>query len=86
MRQVVIHNQAFADMHTWSRDDRKILAKIIELIEATRKEPFAGIGKPEPLKYEFRNCWSRRITQEHRLVYQVTDEEIIIISCKEHYK
>jgi toxin YoeB len=59
--------------------------KILNLIQSCLDEPYAGIGKPEPLKYELKGYWSRRITKEHRLVYKVTDEEIIILSCKFHY-
>ncbi|MCU0468061.1 MAG: Txe/YoeB family addiction module toxin [Arcicella sp.] len=59
--------------------------RIRELIESISREPFKGIGKPEPLKHEFKGCWSRRITDEHRLIYKVFSENILIISCKGHY-
>ena len=86
MRTVVLHSDAFDDILDWSRNDRKVLSKIFELLAAIRKDPFTGIGKPEPLKHELRGYWSRRITDEHRLVYAVTDENIIVLSCKNHYQ
>jgi toxin YoeB len=57
----------------------------VELIKDIDRNPFSGIGKPEPLKYELQGYWSRRITDEHRLVYKATSEEVLIISCKFHY-
>jgi toxin YoeB len=65
--------------------DKKIQDKIIKLIEDCRRNPFEGIGKPEPLKNQLSGNWSRRITEEHRLVYQVTETNILIISCIYHY-
>jgi len=69
----------------WERTNKKMLRKIAMLLSDSRKNPFAGIGKPEPLKHDLKGCWSRRISKEHRLVYKVTDEGIIVISCKYHY-
>ncbi|NEO57483.1 MAG: Txe/YoeB family addiction module toxin [Okeania sp. SIO3B5] len=63
----------------------KIYIKIVNLIKDIQRDPFSGLGKPEALKYDLSGLWSRRITQEHRLVYSVYDEEIVIISCKFHY-
>jgi len=63
----------------------KILKKIRELIEAIAQDPFDGIGKPEPLKHELSGCWARRINKEHRLVYEVTESSIFILSAKGHY-
>ena len=65
--------------------DRRKALKILDLIEATLKSPFEGIGKPEPLKFELSGSWSRRIDQEHRLVYKVEKEELFILSCRYHY-
>lgn len=59
--------------------------RILELVEAALREPHAGIGKPEPLKHELRGCWSRRIDQEHRLVYRVEGEEVVILAARYHY-
>ncbi|NET41662.1 Txe/YoeB family addiction module toxin [Okeania sp. SIO2B3] len=66
-------------------EDKKIYIKIVNLIKDIQRDPFSGLGKPEALKYDLSGLWSRRITQEHRLVYSVSDEEIVIISCKFHY-
>ena len=76
------------DFNEWATTNKKIHKRIINLIKDIMRSPFSGIGKPEPLKHELKDYWSRRITDEHRLVYKVTDtdEEIIIISCKYHYK
>jgi toxin YoeB len=77
--------QAFSDFNEWVIFDRKIYAKIVELIKDIQRDPFDGIGKPEPLKHAFKGLWSRRISQEHRLVYEVRDDRIVIHSCKYHY-
>jgi len=62
-----------------------ILKKIRKLIESVQQSPFEGIGKPEPLKHDLAGCWSRRINKEHRLVYEVSDHKIFILSAKGHY-
>ncbi|MBD2132762.1 Txe/YoeB family addiction module toxin [Sphaerospermopsis sp. FACHB-1094] len=69
----------------WGKEDKKVFKKILELIKDIQREPFSGIGKPEPLKYELQGYWSRRITDEHRLVYKVEEDVLIILSCKYHY-
>ena len=69
----------------WQDIDRKMVRKINELIKECLRTPFEGIGKPEPLKNELSGYWSRRITAEHRLVYETTKESICIIQCKYHY-
>jgi toxin YoeB len=69
----------------WQITDKKILKKINTLIKDIKREPFDGIGKPEPLRYELSGCWSRRITDEHRLVYEVGSAGVSIISCRYHY-
>jgi toxin YoeB len=66
--------------------DKKIHDRIIVLINEIIRDPFKGIGKPEPLKYDLKGWWSRRITDEHRLIYKVTDTEIVILSCYSHYE
>jgi len=76
---------AWADYIYWQGQDKKTLKRINMLIEATAREPFAGIGKPEPLRGDLTGCWSRRIDDVNRLVYQVTDSELQIISCRYHY-
>ncbi len=59
--------------------------KVLELIQHVAREPFTGLGKPEPLRHQLSGCWSRRITEEHRLVYRVTEESIVVVSCRYHY-
>lgn len=86
MRNIAFEKQAFEQFNEWAAKDRKIYAKIVSLIDDTLRNPFAGIGKPEPLKHDLKGCWSRRITDEHRLVYKVTDNLIIVLSCKFHYE
>ena len=85
MRRISFHQQAFKNFTAWGETDRKVQAKIATLILDTVRDPFAGLGKPEPLRHNLRGCWSRRINEEHRLVYQVTDDAIVILSCKFHY-
>jgi len=85
-RKIVFHSLAFDDFNQWASEDKKIYKKIITLLKDIDHSPFSGLGKPEPLKHKISGYWSRRITQEHRLVYQVTDTEIIVIACKYHYE
>ncbi len=70
MRRITFHQQAFKDFFAWGETDRKLQAKIVTLILDAARDPFGGLGKPEPLKHNLRGCWSRRINEEHRLVYQ----------------
>ncbi len=79
------HQSAWEDYLYWQKIDKKILNKINELIHAVDREPFSGIGKPEPLKHVLQGYWSRRIDQEHRLVYFIQDKTLIIVSCRYHY-
>jgi len=76
---------AFEDLAWWIEQDRDKAIKIIKLIKDVQRDPFRGIGKPEPLKHDLASCWSRRIDQEHRLVYQVMPEKIRILACRYHY-
>ncbi len=85
MRTVVFQAAAFTDFTAWATLDKKLFERLTRLISETAKDPFGGIGKPEPLKYDLKGCWSRRINDEHRLVYKVTDTSLIVISCKYHY-
>lgn len=82
---LVIQDEAFDHMQYWIKNDRKILNKIFTLIEECKSTPFEGIGKPEPLKHELSGCWSRRIDQEHRLVYKIEGDCLIILQCRYHY-
>jgi toxin YoeB len=76
---------AFEDLAWWVEQNRNKALRIINLIKDVQRDPFRGIGKPEPLKHELKGCWSRRIDKEHRIVYQVTDEKIRILACRYHY-
>jgi toxin YoeB len=85
MRNVVFQNQAWEDYTGWAKEDTKIFERLTRLIGDTAKDPFGGIGKPEPLKHNLKGYWSRRITDEHRLVYKVAPDSVIILSCRYHY-
>jgi toxin YoeB len=76
---------AWDDYTSWQSEDKKILKKINELIKDIERTPYEGMGKPEPLKYDLAGLWSRRIDREHRLVYRVGENEILIYSCRYHY-
>ena len=84
-RQVTFMPVALQDLGAWQREEPKVVGRILRLLEETARDPFSGIGKPEPLKGNLRGKWSRRITDEHRLVYAVTDEQLIIYSLRGHY-
>jgi toxin YoeB len=85
MKQVAFEGNSFNDFTSWATEDKKIHKKIITLIKDVDRSPFVGLGKPEPLKHQLKGYWSRRITDEHRLVYKVTETSIVIASCKYHY-
>lgn len=85
MKNIVFEKRSFDEFTGWATEDKKIYAKIVVLINDIQRTPFTGLGKPEPLKHELKGWWSRRITDEHRIVYKVTEPEIIIASCKFHY-
>ncbi|MGQ0543699.1 MAG: Txe/YoeB family addiction module toxin [Blastocatellia bacterium] len=84
-RKSVFEPEFRVDLQYWAMNDRKILIRIFELIEAIMRDPFDGIGKPEPLRHESSGTWSRRISKEHRLVYRVFDERINFAQAKYHY-
>ncbi|HYI92801.1 MAG TPA: Txe/YoeB family addiction module toxin [Bryobacteraceae bacterium] len=73
------------DLRYWIQTDRRVALRVLDLIEATRREPFGGIGKPEPLKHSFKGAWSRRLTAEHRIVYRVFDDRINFLQARFHY-
>ena len=77
--------EAWGEYLYWQTQDKKMLKRINQLIKDIKRNPFDGIGKPEPLKENLSGFWSRRIDEEHRIVYAVEDETVIIISCKGHY-
>jgi toxin YoeB len=76
---------AFEDLAWWIETDRKKALRILKLIKEIQRKPFEGMGKPEALKHELSGCWSRRIDDEHSLVYQVTENKIRILACRYHY-
>ena len=84
-RLSIFHIEFRQDLRYWVKTDRKIALRCFDLIDAILRDPFQGIGKPEPLKYLAAGVWSRRITQEHRMVYLVKDECIDFIQCRYHY-
>jgi len=81
----VFVDESWEDYQYWITTDRKILTRINNLIKDISRNPFQGIGSPEPLKYKYKGYWSRRITNEHRLIYQVRNDEIFILKCRFHY-
>jgi toxin YoeB len=83
--RLVFDPKALEHLRYWTLTDKRKALKIIDLIEATLRQPFEGVGKPEPLKFELASCWSRRIDQEHRLVYKVEKNELIVLACRYHY-
>ncbi len=83
--RIIFSKISWEDYTSWLNEDKKMLKKINNLIKDIQKNPYEGIGKPEPLKYDLSGYWSRRIDREHRLVYQVDKNEIRIYSCKYHY-
>ncbi len=85
MKNLEFDPAAFDDLAWWIEKDRKIALRIMKLIEDVQRNPFEGLGKPEPLKHQLKGCWSRRIDDEHRLVYQVLEEKIRILACRYHY-
>ena len=84
-REAVFHPEFRQDLRYWVETDRKTALRIFELMESVLRDPFTGIGKPEPLKYVLAGCWSRRITQEHRLVYRVSEKRIDFLQARYHY-
>jgi len=84
-RLSVFHSEFREDLAYWVKVDRKVALKTLELVEAIMRNPFEGIGKPEPLRYLGSGVWSRRITQEHRIVYVVSADKVDFIQCRYHY-
>lgn len=83
--RILFTGNSWEDYTSWLNEDRKMLKRINELIKEIQRTPYEGKGKPEPLKYDLAGWWSRRIDREHRLVCQVRENEIHIISCRYHY-
>jgi toxin YoeB len=85
MKRITFSQNSWEDYISWQSEDRKMLKKVNELIKDIERTPYKGLGKPEALKYDLTGYWSRRIDREHRLVYQVIGEEILLYSCRYHY-
>ncbi len=85
MRAIKFSPLAFDQFTDWGNEDIKTFKKIRDLIVEIARKPFKGTGKPEPLKGNYKGCWSRRITKEHRLIYKVHNDNVIILSCFGHY-
>lgn len=84
--KILFHDKAFLEYLSWQNTDKKTLKRINELIKDIMRNPYEGIGKPEPLRYQLSGYWLRRINKEDRLIYKVEGDLLIIISCSEHYK
>ena len=85
MKKLSFVDESWEDYLYWLKVNKKLFKRLNQLIKETSRNPFEGLGKPEPLKYKYQGCLSRRINQEHRLVYKVLDNEIIILSCRFHH-
>ena len=84
-RQAVFSTHCLDDFEHWVRTDRKTALRLLRIVRETLRDPFCGVGKPEPLRGELSGLWSRRLTQEHRLVYEVVDEEVRFLQARYHY-
>ncbi|MCF8303972.1 MAG: Txe/YoeB family addiction module toxin [Bacteroidales bacterium] len=83
--EIRFSSNAWDDYISWQTTDKRILRKMNELIKDIQRTPYEGKGKPEPLKYDLSGLWARRIDREHRLVYSIENDEVLIYSCKFHY-
>lgn len=84
-REAVFHSEFREDLRWWVETERRVALRVLELVEAVLRDPYKGIGKPEPLRYELAGSWSRRITQEHRIVYRVSHSKIDFLQARYHY-
>lgn len=83
--RLCFYDDAWDDYLYWQKTDKKLVKRINQIIQDIQRTPYSGIGKPEPLKHELSGFWSRRIDMEHRLVYTIKDESLVIIQCRYHY-
>jgi toxin YoeB len=83
--KLTFSDEAWDDYLYWQKQDRKVVGRINQLIKEVRRDPFAGVGKPEPLKHALSGYWSRRITDEHRMVYRMTEDALEIAQLRFHY-
>jgi toxin YoeB len=86
VRIAVVSTHFREDLRRWIETDRKIALRVLDLMTAILADPFQGIGKPEPLRYEYTGCWSRRITHEHRMVYRVFADRVEFVQARYHYQ
>lgn len=86
MKRLAVFQPEFReDLRFWVRNDRKTALRVLQLVEGVLRDPFEGEGKPEPLRHYLRGCWSRRVSQEHRLVYLVRDKRVDFLQARYHY-
>lgn len=85
IRKSIFSSEFREDLTYWIKTDRKVALRVLDIVESTIRNPFDGIGKPEPVRYLGSGVWSRRLTQEHRIVYVVNDDRIDFIQCRYHY-
>ena len=78
-------DESWEDYLYWQATDKKMLRRINDLLKDISRTPFSGIGKPEPLKFKYKGYWSQRINDEHRLIYKINENEILIVKCRFHY-
>ena len=84
--RAIVFDPAFVeDLEWWVQTDRRTASRLLELVRAVMRDPFGGIGKPEPLRFELAGCWSRRLTREHRLVYKVYEDRVTFLQGRYHY-
>ena len=83
--KLIFADAAWEDYLYWQKQDRKVLERINKLVQEVRREPFSGVGKPEPLRHALAGFWSRRITDEHRMVYRVEGDQLLIAQLRYHY-
>ena len=84
--KILFHEKAFDEYLYWQKNDKKTLKRLNNIIKDICRNPYEGLGKPEPLRYELQGYWSRRITIEDRIIYKVENDKLIIISCAKHYE
>ena len=84
-RETFFSREFLDDLRHWVKTDRSTALRVLELVEATMRDPLSGIGKPEPLRHDLTGCWSRRITLEHRMVYRVSRQRIDFLQARYHY-
>jgi toxin YoeB len=86
MKRITFSKNAWDEYQSWQKEDKKMVAKINELIRDIQRTPYEGLGKPEPLRYDLAGFLSRRIDLEHRLVYQYKEDQLLIYGCRYHYE